>query len=92
VSEVIASNSTKASLRYYGYATRDRVPLLDAMRANNLNPQVRQFGFGAGTWEISSTTYGWIFCVQNQFFGADAGSIKLNKDQLWSAYEKQSVG
>jgi hypothetical protein len=92
LAKVVASNGTLAELRYYGYANRDQLLLLDAMRVANLDPQVRKFGYGAGTWELSSSVYGWIFCVQNDWQGSDVSSIKLNNNQLWSAYEKQSVG
>jgi hypothetical protein len=92
VSEVTASNGTKALLRHFGYASRDQQSLLDAMRASNLNPRIRETGFGDGTWEVSNATFGWIFYVQNQFFGSDTESIRLNTDHLWAAYEKQSIG
>jgi len=88
---VVSQNGSTAILRYSGRA-RGNQKLLEAIRDAGYNLRLRTNGYGAGRWEINPAEFGWIFCVQNRPLALDAGNATLNPNDLWAAYEKQSLG
>ncbi|HYE22021.1 MAG TPA: hypothetical protein VD998_00345 [Verrucomicrobiae bacterium] len=94
---VTAPNGTRATLRYYGYTTRDNMLLVDAMRANGLNPRPDPNSTSSLITMLgndnSKPEWGWMFYIENQFFGQEASTVRIaNRGQLWAAYEKLSRG
>ena len=87
---VTTQKNATALLKFYGYAGTNQ-SLLEIFRNYGYSPVVNSAGLITALLN-EKPVWGWIFYVENKFFGTDAANMRLRPGELWAAYVNYAEG